>query len=50
MLAFVRQNSDLIGDVLRGLQPVKSAEQWANVVKLHSLPTVVNVVGTPESQ
>jgi len=34
MLIFVRQNSVLIGDVLRSLQPVKSAEQRADVFKL----------------
>ena len=35
MLAFVpvRQNCDLIGDALRGLQPVKSAKQRADVVE-----------------
>jgi len=33
MLAFVRQNCDLISDALRSLQPVKSAEQRADVVE-----------------
>jgi len=30
---FVSENSNIIIDLLRGLQPVKSAEKWADVVK-----------------
>jgi len=33
MLPFVCQDSDLVGDPLRSVQPVKSAQQWADVVE-----------------
>jgi len=33
MLTFVRQNSNLVGDPLRSLQPVKSAKQQADVIE-----------------
>jgi len=33
MLTFVRLNCDLYSDVLRILQPLKSAERWADVIE-----------------
>lgn len=48
MLTFVYQNSDFIIDPLRGLQPVKSTEQQADVVKprrREQLPTEIVAEG-----